>query len=300
MSGRDWQSGYASHADFYADVYGQHVRENRKVGALGVTLIESHQTRGDWSDAPTPELVTAWLPSPGTGYSIDLGAGRFGGVYRPGNAVVVAPHIRTSIQMEDRHVCRILAVPYGSLMQAINTECVRLPDDGDFGRVHAGLIDDRRFCALLDELWRESREGNGFGSLFTDAAVLQLVAHLLRLKGAYKNVPRRGLSPWQARRAAEIIESALADDLPLIKLADTVGLSPNHFCTAFSRSFGEPPHRYRLRRRVEHAQSMLINPKLPITEIALACGFNSSAHFATTFRKHVGVSPSAWRRERLS
>ncbi|MFC5422864.1 helix-turn-helix transcriptional regulator [Bosea eneae] len=84
------------------------------------------------------------------------------------------------------------------------------------------------------------------------------------------------------------------------ELAALVGLSPNHFCTAFRVSMGEPPHHWLVRRRIDRARGMLVDPRFTVTEVALACGFSSSANFATTFRKHVGASPSAWRRERLS
>jgi AraC family transcriptional regulator len=62
---------------------------------------------------------------------------------------------------------------------------------------------------------------------------------------------------------------------------------------------GEPPHRYLVRLRIERAKELLVAQRTPITEVALAVGFGSSAHFSTVFRKHVGVAPTVWRRERM-
>jgi AraC family transcriptional regulator len=105
-----------------------------------------------------------------------------------------------------------------------------------------------------------------------------------------------GLAPWRLRRATEWLEAHLADDARLCDLAAAVGLSERHLCTAFRVSTGRPPHRWLLERRVERAKSLLAaGPARSVTEVALACGFTSSAHFATAFRKATGQRPSAWR-----
>ena len=108
-----------------------------------------------------------------------------------------------------------------------------------------------------------------------------------------------GLAPWQIRRITECLEVQLADDLPLDTLAELVAPLPNHFCTAFRRSLGEPPHRFLVSRRVARAKEPLTQTALDITGIALLVGFSSSAHFATAFRKQTGVTPTMFRRERL-
>lgn len=60
------------------------------------------------------------------------------------------------------------------------------------------------------------------------------------------------------------------------------------------------PHRWLVQRRIARACEMLADPRVSVTEIALACGFSSSQHFATAFRKHMGATPSAYRRDRLA
>lgn len=108
--------------------------------------------------------------------------------------------------------------------------------------------------------------------------------------------PRGGLAPWRLRRATEWLEAHMAEDARLADLAAAVGLSERHLCTAFRASTGRPPHRWLLERRVERAKALLAaGPARPVTEVALACGFASSAHFATVFRKIAGQTPSAWR-----
>lgn len=120
---------------------------------------------------------------------------------------------------------------------------------------------------------------------------------VLAPSGAAAPPPRGGLAPWRLRRATEWLDAHLAGDARLADLAAAVGLSERHLCTAFRVSTGRPPHRWLLERRVEHAKALLAaGPARPVTEVALACGFASSAHFATVFRKATGLTPSAWHR----
>lgn len=104
-----------------------------------------------------------------------------------------------------------------------------------------------------------------------------------------------GLPPAVTRRLREYIDSHLDENIGLDTLAGTAGLSVHHFARAFRQSFGEPPHSYVLRRRIERAQEMLKQTDQPLSEIALAVGFSDHSHFARHFRRLVGVTPSAAR-----
>lgn len=108
-----------------------------------------------------------------------------------------------------------------------------------------------------------------------------------------------GLAAWQLRKVYAYLEPRLAEKVTVPVLAALLSLSPNHFCTAFRQSTGEPPYRYLLLRRLNRAQALLwSDPEKSITEVALSVGFGSSAHFATSFRRELGLSPSEWRHQR--
>jgi len=72
-------------------------------------------------------------------------------------------------------------------------------------------------------------------------------------------------------------------------------LSVSHFSHLFRISTGTSAHQYMLRLRVEHSQQLLRNRDLSILEVALEAGFQNQQHFATVFRRFLGVSPSAYR-----
>jgi AraC family transcriptional regulator len=202
--------------------------------------------------------------------------------------------------VDSPHAIRAFALPYARLLALAGPEA-GLPPDGDFGLLHQGLHRDRETLGLLERLWAEGARGARHGGLWADGLVLQVVARLLHLSGrAGPRQPRGGLAPWQVRRVAEHVEANLASDISLAELARLVGLSPNHFCTAFRISLGDPPHRHLARRRVARARELLADPRLSVTDVALAVGFGSSAHFATAFKAQVGSTPTAYRRDVLS
>ncbi len=85
------------------------------------------------------------------------------------------------------------------------------------------------------------------------------------------------------------------DPLNLDHLAGLAHMARSHFVREFSRVFGETPHRYLQRRRVERAMYLLACTKRDITEICLDVGFTSLSTFSRTFREIVGEPPLSFR-----
>lgn len=111
---------------------------------------------------------------------------------------------------------------------------------------------------------------------------------------------RGGLAPWQIRKVTSYIEAHLARTIRNEDLAALVRLNASHFGRAFRNSFGEPPHEYVIRRRVEHAQGLMLSTNASLSDIALDCGLADQSHLTRLFRRIVGESPRSWRRARLS
>jgi AraC-like DNA-binding protein len=98
-------------------------------------------------------------------------------------------------------------------------------------------------------------------------------------------------------RARDLVDSAYAEPLDLEALARAAHVSPRHFSRSFRRTFGETPYQYLLTRRLERARHLLRTTDLRVAEVCLAVGFTSVGSFTSTFRRRVGVSPTAYRRE---
>jgi len=96
-------------------------------------------------------------------------------------------------------------------------------------------------------------------------------------------------------RARDAIDRAYSHPLDIPNLAEIACVSEAHFIRTFRATFGETPHRYLQRRRVERAMFMLCETERSITDICLDVGFNSLGTFSRTFREVVGVTPSEYR-----
>lgn len=105
-----------------------------------------------------------------------------------------------------------------------------------------------------------------------------------------------GLSAVQQNRIREFIDSCLGDELCLEGMAEQLGMSPFHFLRQFRASFGLTPHQFVLKMRLSRAASLLrAESSRSISDIALATGFASQAHFTSSFKRHFGQTPAAWR-----
>lgn len=98
-------------------------------------------------------------------------------------------------------------------------------------------------------------------------------------------------------RVMQFIYEHYSEAINLDKLAEVACFSPFHFHRIFSMLTGETPADFFLRVRTEKAAQLLKDSRLKtISEIAFDCGFSSMALFARTFKKHFGMSASAYRR----
>lgn len=110
--------------------------------------------------------------------------------------------------------------------------------------------------------------------------------------------PSGRLLAWQVRRVRDYIDSHIASRLLVADLVALVQRSEAHFSRAFRLTFGESPHSFVLRRRVEWAAQYMLQTNAALSDIALRCGFADQAHLCRRFRQITGQAPSVWRRAR--
>jgi transcriptional regulator GlxA family with amidase domain len=98
-------------------------------------------------------------------------------------------------------------------------------------------------------------------------------------------------------RVRDRMRDCYGEALTLEDLGLEAGLSPWHLLRAFRSAFGETPHEFLTRLRLERARDLLTVTGRSVTEICFDVGFSSLGSFSTLFRRHVGLSPAAFRRQ---
>jgi transcriptional regulator GlxA family with amidase domain len=131
------------------------------------------------------------------------------------------------------------------------------------------------------------------------AAALDRAAQLLQAPPAAAT-RTGGLAQWQVLRLTRHVELHL--DRPILQkeLAALVRLSSGHFARCFRSSFGRTPHAYVMEQRIQRAKALMVQTTMRLCEIALCCGLADQAHLSRVFRKRVGSTPMAWRRQHQS
>ena len=126
---------------------------------------------------------------------------------------------------------------------------------------------------------------------------------ILRARAPYKtyNVPdtqgRTRLARWQLNRLLDYIDQHLAEPITVQALASLVNLSMGYLSKAFKASVGVPPLQYVGSRRLQLVCFQLQTTAQPLSQIAANSGFCDQSHLCRVFRRFLGASPAAWRRE---
>ena len=104
------------------------------------------------------------------------------------------------------------------------------------------------------------------------------------------------LLAWQARKVLDYIDGHIAGPVLVADLCALISRSEAHFSRAFRHTFGESPHAFVIRRRLELAARYMLQTDASLGDIACRCGFTDQAHLCKLFRQSTGQTPGAWRR----
>lgn len=134
------------------------------------------------------------------------------------------------------------------------------------------------------------------------AALLEALRY--HLADAFLGAPRqagqptgevRRLSARQKQELTDHIDASMHERLDVDGLARIARVPPARLVREFKATFGATPWQYVLRARLARARRLLETGSASITDISLTTGFSSPSHLATSFRKHFGLSPQAYR-----
>jgi transcriptional regulator GlxA family with amidase domain len=105
-----------------------------------------------------------------------------------------------------------------------------------------------------------------------------------------------GLAAWKIQRLQTFMEVHLNHAVSVDDLAFIARVSRSHLSRGFRISFGESPHSYLLRLRIERSLVLLKDTDLSLCRVATECGFSDQSHFNRVFKQRLGGTPGTWRR----
>jgi AraC family transcriptional regulator len=196
--------------------------------------------------------------------------------------------------------------PTERIAVAIHPSLLSSALDETIGRTDIEMIEhwnltDRHIMAVLLAMTTDLDEGSPAGRLYGDSLANALAVYLLTRYTTRRYAPERhrgALPRYLLKRVLDHIDEHLAADISLTQLATVAGMSAHYFAELFRQSTGHAPYQYVLLRKIERAKRSLRHPQRSVLDAALDAGFQNPSHFARTFRRFVGVSPSQFQSER--
>lgn len=152
---------------------------------------------------------------------------------------------------------------------------------------------------LTERLRELTARADSTASLLGDSIAETVRLHIRDRYGPAPQRPgtdtRTALDEADRRLLVEFVDANLHEHVRLGQLAALVDMPVATFMRAFRDAFGVTPHQFLIDRRMWRAKVMLTTSRMAVTEIAMAVGYCTPSHFATTFKQRVGVTPSDYR-----
>ena len=236
----------------------------------------------------TPFLRIGLLVSGGGRYRQATEAGRIEADWRPGELVVIPPHLTG-----EGRCAAVDMIGFG-----IDVEKWSSGRSAHFhDRIHAAadrLHRDDLISSVLTAL-RHTAELHGCSTLFFEHGA-ELIAERVASLGGEPAVSRyHRLDAGKLARIDELIEARLGGDLSVAEMASTVNYEVSGFTRAFKLATGMTPHAYFTVQRLQRAAELLRGGH-SVTSAAFAVGYANASKFAAAFRRRYRTSPSEWKR----
>jgi transcriptional regulator GlxA family with amidase domain len=122
----------------------------------------------------------------------------------------------------------------------------------------------------------------------------QMVYNAVRNSTAEQRVSlqsRNGMRNPHMAKAIQMMHDTIEAPVSPTVIADEVGISTRQLERLFGKYLNTTPKKYHVEMRLERARNLLVQTEASVTEIALACGFESPGHFSRVYRTSYGVTP---------
>lgn len=151
---------------------------------------------------------------------------------------------------------------------------------------------------VLSMIQDELRKQKNSSSILLDGLVRAATGQLISRndQGTNNQENRIYIPRSKLERVFKFVDDNLQEKITLEDMSHQAGLSTNHFLRVFRLQTGFTPYQYVKQKRIEMAQRLLEEGKMPLAELALECGFANQAHFTAAFSGQLGISPGRYRK----
>lgn len=157
---------------------------------------------------------------------------------------------------------------------------------------------ERIILDIREELLDPGSMGEAYVDHLARAAAARLIkSHTSDRSRVRPQVAAAGDGRRKIVQATEYVNAYMHRTIRLEELAVALDVSVSQLAALFKRTLGQPPHRFIMNLRVARAREMLVTTALPLTEIALACGFSHQEHMTRIFKRETGLTPAVYRRD---
>ncbi len=163
--------------------------------------------------------------------------------------------------------------------------------NGSRNNIRGGMI-----SALSRHARARLRSGEQLGAFEIQSLASLVYLETLRTLGKVSAHPRAALSDRQFSAIRDLVEAELANELTCAALATVADAPLRVVFDGMKMRTGLSPYRYVMEKRIERARYLLRHTSIPISEVALLCGFSSQQHLTSTLTGRIGQSPQRIRR----
>lgn len=295
---KDCTEKIGSISDWYRQgPYSRFPTEFRSGGSLAIEFLRADQQAHDFTDPAIPQVVLQIGLRVDTSFSWNIGDGWTPlRKLRSGEMILAPAETQAEFDVQGPHDILIIGIPADHLSALLDRDGRRA--DEPFAPLHGPAFRDETVRRHALQMWTEAAKGDRASNLMVDGLLQTIVGQLLR-RSDRREAPRgRTLAPEILATIDEYIETQSYSGLTIAELASLSGISQFQFARDFKETTGVTPHAYVLERRILKAREMLAAGRLPIAEIAYACGFSSQSHMTDVFRERVGTTPGRYRADR--
>ena len=195
--------------------------------------------------------------------------------------------------------------------------------EGDIMVIPPGVVHFNMSDNLFQDIYVQGKELDFSGAVFArdkDGSVRTLMEMLLKAivekENNYKLIADALLeaiclyikkelantgktNPYVDKLKNEIYANLANADFNIVEEMRKIGFNPTYFRRCFKEIVGKPPLEYMTQLRINRAKILLRQDNfVSVKNVAYACGFNDNLYFSTCFKKHVGISPIEYRKNR--